>query len=667
MKRIFLYLMLTISVLMAGEVVMSAQYDRNMFFYRGRQMLVDGKYSLAIDNLNVLIRLDPKCYEAYFFRGIAKYNLADYVGAELDFDQTLEINPLYTPAYHYRAITLSRTGKYDQALRDLEEAVDLRPGYTGLYFSRGVTYLLSQQFEKAIDDFNKFINKEPKEADAYLNRGACYLFTGDTLKAIADYDKAITLNSFEPEGYIRRARVYYLQHDLPKAIDDLDHAVALDTANTFAYFNRGLVRYDAQNFRGALQDLDRVLELEPTNSLTLYNRALIRAQTGAFDLALDDLDRVLEINPKNVLAYFNRASVFIELGRYSDAEKDYSKAIELYPDFAKAYMNRSFVRQKIGKTKAAKSDYETAQAKVNAYRVSQTAGTANFADTTKKYDELLSLDADFAKRDFNDEELLQNRSVDIRLKPLYRFSASAEAQYNPMLLGRKYENTRMDRFITSIPIDIQLVSREMTPSRYLNAPLMDAVDKGLKSGRSPELLFAKALLESDDKQFNTAVSCYDEAIMMVPDQMFFYLNRGVLQSEMIDFISSVESSVQVLSLDNAGTTRGRVTDKSVRIYDYSAAINDMEKAVELMPEFPYTYYNLGNLYCLSNDFPLAIQYYSKALERYSWIPEAYYNRGLSQIYLKEKEKGCIDLSKAGELGVQDAYRVIKKYCSSEEK
>ncbi len=667
MKRSFLYLLFFISLLTASENDASAQYDRNMFFYRGRQMLEEGRYSLAIHNLNVLIRLDPTCFEAYFFRGIAKYNLSDFVGAELDFDRTLEINPLYTAAYHYRAITLSRSGKYDQALKDLEEAVELRPGYNGLYFSRGVTYLLSQQFEKAISDFNVFIAREPRQGDAYLNRGACYLFVGDTLKALSDYDKAITLNYFEPEGYIRRARVHYLRHDLSLALEDLNKAVSLDSTNTFAYFNRGLVRYDSKDFNGALEDLDEVLELEPTNSLTLYNRALIRAQTGAYNQALEDLDRVLEINPKNVLAYFNRASVFIELGRYTDAEYDYTKAIELYPDFAKAYMNRSFVRHKLGKTALAKSDYDVAAAKVNEYRSSQMTGSADFADTTKKYNSLLSLDADFAKKDFNDEELLQNRNVEIKLKPLYRFCVSEKKDFNPMLLGRKFENAALERFIADIPINIKLSGKEMSSSRYLNLPLMNRVDKELLAERTPQLLFAKALLESDDKQFNSALSCYDEAISKMPDEVFFLLNRGVLQAEMIDFISSVESNVQVLTLDNEGATRARIQDKSVRIYDYSPAISDMEKTVALMPDFPYAYYNLGNLYCLSNEFPLAIQNYSTALNIYPWIPEAYYNRGLAQIYLKEKEKGCIDLSKAGELGVQDAYRVIKKYCSSEEK
>ena len=42
--------------------------------------------------------------------------------------------------------------------------------------------------------------------------------------------------------------------------------------------------------------------------------------------------------------------------------------------------------------------------------------------------------------------------------------------------------------------------------------------------------------------------------------------------------------------------------------------------------------------------------------------DAYYRRGLAKLYIKEKDSGCLDLSKAGELGDSRAYEEIQKYC-----
>ena len=101
-------------------------------------------------------------------------------------------------------------------------------------------------------------------------------------------------------------------------------------------------------------------------------------------------------------------------------------------------------------------------------------------------------------------------------------------------------------------------------------------------------LFAKALVESSNKQFNTALVCYNEAVSKDPDNPFYYINRGALQSEIIDFISSIENNVQVLSLDNSATLKTRVQDPVKKNYDYGPARQDMKTAVALAPDFPYS-------------------------------------------------------------------------------
>ncbi|HPJ82539.1 MAG: tetratricopeptide repeat protein [Bacteroidales bacterium] len=662
-KRLRLHIFLLILVFItAGKA--QAQYDKQQFFYRGQHLLFEGRYQQAIDNFNKLIQLDPNLHEAYFFRGIGKYNLGDFLGARADFDKALSIHPIFTLAYHYRAITNSRLGDYENALADLQEAIDLRPGYNGLYFSRGVTYLLSQQFKLAEEDFNRFIRHEPRVSEAYLNRGACYLYLKDTVKALRDYDTAVLLNKFDPEGYIRRSRVYAMQENYTAALADLDQALSLDPDNSFAYFNRALIRFNQNDLTGALQDLERVLEEDPGNALTLYNRALIRTQIGDYNNALSDYDRVISINPNNVLAYYNRGALFIQMERYSDALRDYDKAIELYPDFANAYMNRSYVKNRMGLFAAAEVDYKTAQGKVNEYK-SQLGDTtySAFADTTQRFDRLLALDADFAKKDFNNE-LLQYRDVDIRLKPLFKLLTGPSD--NVLALEQRYYYEALEKFLLNQAIPVNLVSEEPVVDPEQLDFLREQIRTLLRqSGNPADLYFISGIIDFQSKLFNASLSSYNQAISNNPDNVFYYINRAALQSEMIEFISSMESNVQILTLDESGTTRTRVQEQGRREYDYSGAIDDLEKAAMLAPDFAHVYYNLGNLYCLSGDFPKSIGNYTRSIELYPYLAEAYYNRGLIQIYLKEKEKGCMDISTAGELGIKDAYSVIKKFCVTE--
>ena len=139
MRRLIRYFTALCLFVLTFVCDMYAQYDKDMFYYRGRRALADNKYALAIENFNVIAQLDTSDYWTFFFRGIAKYNLGDIRGARQDFDRSVRINPVFTSGYHYRGISESRYGNYDQALADLQKAIDLRPGEVGLYFSRGVT------------------------------------------------------------------------------------------------------------------------------------------------------------------------------------------------------------------------------------------------------------------------------------------------------------------------------------------------------------------------------------------------------------------------------------------------------------------------------------------------------------------------------------------------
>ena len=132
---------------------------------------------------------------------------------------------------------------------------------------------------------------------------------------------------------------------------------------------------------------------------------------------------------------------------------------------------------------------------------------------------------------------------------------------------------------------------------------------------------------------------------------------------MIDFISSIDNSYQRISIN--ADPANRLNNNSKRTYSYDEAIADLNKAIKLFPDFAYSYYNRATLRALSGSLPEAFEDYTKAIELNPDFAEAYYNRGIVQIFMKDTRKGCLDLSKAGELGIAEAYDTLKHYSKTD--
>jgi tetratricopeptide (TPR) repeat protein len=638
-----------------------AQYNRDYFFYVGRKQMMENDFKEAIRTLNVLLHFDDKAYEGYFLRGIAKYNLDDLLGAEADFTEAIEKNPVFTTAFTYRAITRSRLGNYDDAISDFREAIELRPDLPNPYYSRGVTRLLNQQFKEAIEDFDSFIRYEKKVADAYINRGVCYLYLKDTLRAYSDFDMGIRTNRESPMGYNRRGVLYLQQNRLAEAEQDFDMAVKCDSMLPMSFFNRALVYNETNRPIQSLADLDRVIQLDSTNSITYFNRAIIRSRIGDYNRALDDYNKVAEYSPDNVLVYYNRALLYQQLGNIERAKADYTKAIELYPDFANAYLGRSYLRHLLRDYKGARSDKQIAERKIAEYksRLSDTTYSI-YADTTRRFDKLLSFESKLAGSSF--ERISSRRTNDekMALLPLFKFTFSQDSTAQTATT-KKFHSQRAEDFLKRL--DNPLLTISCRESNLLPDSIV-AINRRMKSkvrtsNATFEELFQLAISESSVKQYTNAVNTYTSAIQIAPTNPFVYLNRATTQAEMIDFISSIESAYQRISIESDPARQ--LHNRTTRTYNYDEAIADLTKAIKLHPGFAYAYYNRANLLALSGKLPEAFEDYTKAIELNANFAEAYYNRGLIQIYMKDTRKGCLDISKAGELGIEDAYEVLKQY------
>ena len=104
----------------------------------------------------------------------------------------------------------------------------------------------------------------------------------------------------------------------------------------------------------------------------------------------------------------------------------------------------------------------------------------------------------------------------------------------------------------------------------------------------------------------------------------------------------------------------------VKASDHELVKRDLDKVIELAPDFVFAYYNRGNILAALKDYRAAIVDYDRALELDPNLAEAYYNRGLTHIFLGNNRQGVQDLSKAGELGLYSAYNIIKRFTERNE-
>ena len=418
-----------------------------------------------------------------------------------------------------------------------------------------MTRLLNQQFKEAIDDFDKFIRQENKVADAFICRGLSYLHLKDTTRAYENFNTAIRTNRENPNGYNRRGGLHLQQEQYKEAEADFNKAIECDSAYLLSYFNRALV-YNATNRpMQALADFDKVIQLDSTNSLTYFNRAMLRTQIGDYNRALEDYDKVALYSPNNVLVYYNRAGVYAQLGEIERAVEDYTSAIKLYPDFANAYIYRGRLRELLRDPQGAKEDRSIAQRKIAEYRSRLNDSTYSiYADTTQRFDRLLSFDSKFAGGSFDRITGHNGGHEEMRLLPLFKFTLMRP---DSVPAAKPYHLQRVDDFKKRIGNEYLTLSCRESNIAPDTLVMLDKqyVQELNASNPAWTVLFERAVTQSLIKQYTNSVSTYSSAIELNPSNPFLYLNRSTTRAEMIDFISSIDNSYQRITIDSDPANR----------------------------------------------------------------------------------------------------------------
>jgi len=146
--------------------------------------------ALAIEDFTRALSLDQRLVEAYYGRGRAHYDMAEYLstadaaaiksGERADGRRSLA----------RRAAAAHREGHFERAILDFTEAIGLQAKHAEAYLCRAKAFQHLGLYDDAIADFDTAIALNSKIGEAYLGRGIAYVAKGEYPRAIPDFHKA---------------------------------------------------------------------------------------------------------------------------------------------------------------------------------------------------------------------------------------------------------------------------------------------------------------------------------------------------------------------------------------------------------------------------------------------------------------------------------------------
>jgi tetratricopeptide (TPR) repeat protein len=660
-----------------------AQWNTDRILTIGRNALYFEDYVLSIQYFNQVIKIKPYLAEPYMYRAMAKIQLGDDKGAELDAAEAIERNPFMPQAYYIRGFARRRLGLFSDAVTDFSKAIEFSPNSLNLLMNRMDALVRLEDYEGAMRDLESYIRQTPKNASLYYEKGIIQLSMKDTVGAQNSFEELLKQDSTNTLGWSALGLLKMQKKDIQGAYNDYSKAIQHKSAFYGDFINRGIINVQLKNFREALSDYDQAIKLEKNSDLAYYNRALLRANLGDNNNALADLNKVLELDTTHYEALLQRAMMHNNLRQYKKAIADYNKIIKQYPYFIPAYWGISEAEAGLGNQKNAfkyrqmASDIEKNKDKIQKQKkdeiiagnkMASTAPKSSNSKKTELFNRFATQDIDDSKSDskYADSrrgnvqdkyaDVLNERNFvlsyyakndEIRRTNLYH---SLVDDYNKKrLLGTNLKITNNE-----IPLTSELVNTHFEIINYVSSRLNN--DAG-----NADLFFYRAVEFALVQDFNSSVEDLNRALAIRPDFALAYFSRANIRYKLVDYVRNT-SNEQASTLNESRSDRtNKIIMENQYKFDVELIMRDLDKVIELQPDFAYAYYNKANILCTQQDFKTAINNYSKAVAIDPDFAEAYFNRGLTYLFTGQDEKGLADLSKAGELGIYQSYNLIQRF------
>lgn len=307
----------------AKDLSLQSKSDVQLHFTLGVLLASAKQYDMARRELEKANALQPETFEILFNLGQTYLRSGDYAKAEVFLNRALKLKPDSPAALYLLAQVYYEQTRSVDALDLLARAHKLAPEDTDIIFLLSRVSMSQNYFEDAIPLLESGLKLAPKRADLHAALGESYFMSGKVEKAIDEFKLLIELDpsarsyaflglSYRHLGRFDEARKYF------------QDGLKLDPRNASCLFNMGYIEGRQGNQAAAEQLFQQALKSNPDFSEALLELANLRIAGKKFEEAATLLRRYVKVSHSPASGYYKLAMVERSLHQNEAAQRDLS-------------------------------------------------------------------------------------------------------------------------------------------------------------------------------------------------------------------------------------------------------------------------------------------------------------------------------------------------------
>lgn len=162
-----------------------------MYYNLGNVFREQGKLDAAVENFQMVLKLDPGYANAYLNMGVVLNEQGKLDAAAENFRKTLKLKPDFVDAHFHLGNVCHVQGKLEAAAECFHKVLKLKPGYAEAHINLGNVLKDQGRLDEAIESFRKALSFNPNFAEAHGNLGNALQDQGKLEEAIACYRQAL--------------------------------------------------------------------------------------------------------------------------------------------------------------------------------------------------------------------------------------------------------------------------------------------------------------------------------------------------------------------------------------------------------------------------------------------------------------------------------------------